>query len=103
MLRLINNFEVEMKTDKKSYFARPVFLAQLVSMFLIWLLVTGIALWVSNLVYLSLDLNDAFGASIGISIVAVPIFFTLASILTYVFIGLHKEEKRIYTSSGDEK
>lgn len=92
-----------METNNKLYFYRPIFIAQVISILLIWFLVAGIVLWIGNLIYLAKDLNDAFGASIGISLVAIPIFITLASILTYVFIGLHKEEKRLYTSNGDEK
>jgi hypothetical protein len=92
-----------MKNEKESYFAQPVFIAQAISILLIWLLVTGIAIWIGNLIYLSSDLHDSFGASVGISLVAIPVFITLASILTYVFVGLHKEEKRLYTSNGEEK
>jgi hypothetical protein len=42
---------------------------------------------------MSVDLNDAPGISIGISLVAIPVFLTLASILTYVFIGFHSKRK----------
>lgn len=90
-----------MKSKSKSYFNRPVFIAQLVSLLLIWLLVIGIALWIKNLISLSLDFKDAPGVSIAISMIAVPIFFTLASVLTYVFIGLHKEEKKRFDNSGE--
>jgi len=38
----------------------------------------------------SIALQDAIDASVGISILVIPIFVTLASILTYVFVGLHK-------------
>ncbi len=92
-----------MKAKNKSYYTRPVFLAQIISLLLIWLLVLGIALWISNLIYLSIDLHDSFGASLGISIVAVPVFIALAGILTYVFVGLQKEARKLYTSKGDEK
>jgi len=68
-----------------------VFLAQVVSVSLIWVFVIGIGLWIANLISLSLELHDVPGASVGISIVAIPVFFTLAGILTYVFIGLQKK------------
>jgi len=87
----------------KSYYTRPIFLVQTISLLLIWLLVLGIALWIANLIYLSIDLHDSFGASVGISIVAIPVFVSLAAILTYVFIGLHKEAQKLYTTNGDEK
>jgi cytosine/uracil/thiamine/allantoin permease len=63
---------------------------QIVSISLIWLLFTGIAVWIVTLIRESLKLHDAPDASVGISIVAIPVFFTLASVLTYVFIGLRK-------------
>lgn len=69
---------------------------QILSISLIWLLFTGIAVWIVNLIRVSLKLHDAPDASVGISIVAIPVFFILASVLTYVFIGLRKgrqEEK----------
>jgi len=92
-----------MKIKNKIYFSRPIFMAQVISILLIWLLVMGIALWIGNLIYLSIDLKDSVGASVGISIVAIPVFITLASILTYVFIGLHKEERKLLNQSGDDK
>ena len=63
---------------------------QILSISLIWLLFTGIAVWIVTLIKESIRLHDAPDASVGISIVAIPVFFTLASILTYVFIGLRK-------------
>lgn len=63
---------------------------QVISISLIWLLFTGIAVWIVSLIRESLRLHDAPDASVGISIIAIPVFFTLASILTYVFIGLRK-------------
>ena len=66
---------------------------QIVSLSLIWLLFTGIAVWIVTLIRESLKLHDAPDASVGISIVAIPVFFTLASVLTYVFVGLRKGRK----------
>jgi hypothetical protein len=63
---------------------------QVISISLIWLLFTGIAVWIASLLRESIRLHDAPDASVGISIVAIPVFFTLASILTYVFVGLKK-------------
>ncbi len=67
---------------------------QIISISLIWLLFTGIAVWIVTLIRESLRLHDAPDASVGISIVAIPVFFTLASVLTYVFIGLRKDRKQ---------
>lgn len=63
---------------------------QIMSISLIWILFTGIAIWVFNLIKVSFELHDAPDASVAISIVAILVFFVLASVLTYVFIGLRK-------------
>ncbi len=68
---------------------------QLASFLLIWLFVIGIAFWIINLMRLSVELDDAVGATAAISLVAIPVFFTLAGVLTYVFVGLQKEERRL--------
>ncbi len=78
------------------------FIAQLVSLSLIWLFVISFAEWIINLISLSVELNDVPGASIGISIITIPVFFTLASVLTYVFVGLQKEEKKLSSSSTEQ-
>jgi cytosine/uracil/thiamine/allantoin permease len=67
---------------------------QILSISLIWLLFTGIAVWILNLIRESLRLHDAPDASLGISLVAIPVFFTLSSVLTYVFIGLRKGRRK---------
>ncbi len=92
-----------MKNSTKKYFLNRVFIAQLISVVLIWFLFTGIVLWVGNLVHLSIFWHDQPGISISITLVALPIFFTLASVLTYVFIGLHKEEKNLMTRQEGEE
>ena len=66
---------------------------QFLSISLIWVLFTGIAVWILTLIRESRKLHDAPDASVGISIVAIPVFFLLASVLTYVFIGLRKGRK----------
>lgn len=73
---------------------RMIFYAQVLSVSLIWVLVIGIVVWVVNLIRLSLELHDVPGASVGISIVALPVFVTLAGVLTYVFVGLQKGKHR---------
>jgi hypothetical protein len=74
-----------------------IFAAQIASILLIWLFVILISLWIVNLLLLAIELNDVPGASVGISIVAIPVFLTLASILTYVFVGLQREKRRMNT------
>ncbi|MCK5345769.1 MAG: hypothetical protein KAR20_20305 [Candidatus Heimdallarchaeota archaeon] len=88
----------EANTDQR----KIIFIAQLISLSLIWIFVIGIAVWIINLILLSIELDDAPGASIGISIVAIPVFYTLAGILTYVFVGLHKEKNRLLKFSSEK-
>ncbi|HET6273021.1 MAG TPA: hypothetical protein VFG32_08570 [Bacteroidota bacterium] len=87
-----------MDDKSKSVQQKMVFLAQVVSVSLIWVFVIGIGIWIANLISLSLELHDVPGASVGISIVAIPVFFALAGILTYVFIGLQKKHPSSHTS-----
>jgi hypothetical protein len=56
----------------------------------IWVFVLGVTVWIINLIVKSYELQDAFDASLGISIVAIPVFLSLAVILTYVFVGLQR-------------
>ncbi len=79
-----------------------IFGAQILSILLIWIFVLGVAIWIINLISVSLDLHDAPGVSIGISIIAIPVFFTLAAILTYVFVGFHKKEHKLINNSSGE-
>lgn len=71
-----------------------IFYLQVASMTYIWIFVLVVAIWILNLIGVAHKLNDAFDASVAISIVAIPVFFTLATVLTYVFIGLQKGRKR---------
>lgn len=48
-----------------------------------------VILWVGRLIYISWVLEDVFSASIGIALVAVPVFIFLLVIFNYVFWGLH--------------
>jgi arginine exporter protein ArgO len=65
-----------------------IFALQVASVAWIWIFVLGISGWIIHLIRLSSRLHDVPSASIGISIVAIPVFLTGASVLTYVFIGL---------------
>lgn len=67
---------------------------QILSISLIWVLFTVIAVWIFNLIQQSLRLRDAPDASVAISIVAIPIFLLLASVLTYVFVGLRRGREK---------
>jgi hypothetical protein len=52
------------------------------------LFVAGIVPWVGHLILTAWRLNDVPSASIGISLVAIPVFLTLLGVIVYVFIGL---------------
>jgi hypothetical protein len=52
------------------------------------LFVGGLIVWITNLIRLSHELQDVPSASIGISIVAIPVFLTLLGVFIYVFFGL---------------
>lgn len=68
---------------------------QVASVALIWAFVLGIAVWVINLLLLSQRLKDVPSASVGISIVAIPVFLTGAGVLTYVFVGLRRGRRPV--------
>lgn len=88
--------------QKNSKTNKVIFIAQILSIMLIWVFVLGIGIWIANLISLSIDLHDVPGASVGISIIAIPVFVILASVLTYVFIGLQKENHRLSKMSEEK-
>lgn len=55
----------------------------------------SVVLWISRLIYVSWQLEDVFSASIGIALVAIPIFVFLSVMVNYVFWGLQGGKKRI--------
>jgi hypothetical protein len=69
---------------------------QILSISLIWIFVSAITWWILRLITLSLELKDKPDISFAISIVVIPIFFILAGVLTYVFVGLQRNQ-------GDDK
>ncbi|MFQ5752863.1 MAG: hypothetical protein ACE5HI_12780 [bacterium] len=73
---------------------KNIFFLQVASVAIHWVFVVVIATWIFNLIKVAHKLSDAFDASLAISIVAIPVFVILAAILTYVFVGLQKGQKR---------
>ena len=57
---------------------------------IMWIFSAAITLWVVQLASVAYSLGDAFTASVGITMVALPIFWALAAILTYTFFGLRR-------------
>ena len=52
------------------------------------LFAASVILWISRLIYISWVLQDVFSASIGIALIAVPVFLFLLVMFNYVFWGL---------------
>lgn len=51
-------------------------------------LIGGIVTWITHLIRTAWRLGDVPSASIGISLVSIPIFLTMMGVILYVFIGL---------------
>ena len=71
-----------------------IYTLQILSVVWIWVFVLGISWWIIHLLLLSQRLHDVPSASVGISIVAIPVFLTGAAVLTYVFVGLRRGRAR---------
>ncbi len=81
---------------------RYVFIMQVTSLGFMWVFVGAITWWIFRLITVALELQDAPDASVGISIVVIPIFLILASVLTYVFIGLQRNRNATEMPSQTE-
>ncbi len=73
---------------------RILFAFQVLSLLGIWVFVLGISAWIIRLIWIAHRLNDMPGASLAISVVAIPVFLTGATVLTYVFIGLRRGREK---------
>jgi hypothetical protein len=79
----------------RSEFDRLVRTMQWIWLTVAILLVGGIISWIIHLIRTAWTLGDVPSASIGISLVAIPIFVVLVSVVLYVFFGLRSDgEKR---------
>jgi hypothetical protein len=76
---------------------------QVSSMGMIWVFVLGVSAWIFHLIRLSISLHDAPTASVGISIVAIPVFMTCAGVLTYVFVGLQRGRHSLHEDADEER
>ncbi len=52
------------------------------------LFIGGIVTWITHLIRTAWRLGDVPSASIGISLVAIPVFLTLLGVILYVVVGL---------------
>ena len=72
---------------------RVILVLQILSLAFIWVFVLSIDFWILSLLAVSRRLDDAINASVAIGMVAVPLFLTIAILLTYVFIGLQRHSR----------
>ncbi|MBI4525292.1 MAG: hypothetical protein HY695_15930 [Deltaproteobacteria bacterium] len=72
----------------QSDFDRLVRILQWVWLGFAYLLVGGIIVWIIHLLRAAWSLGDVPSASIGISIVAIPIFLIFMGVVFYVFWGI---------------
>ena len=72
------------------WYQRGIRALQLLSIILMWTFLSAIVTWVLNMVRVSQSLGDALTASVGISLVAVPVYSLVAAILTYVYFGIQR-------------
>lgn len=70
-----------------------IFTVQIMSVSFIWFFVIGLTVWIVHILLLSIELKDAPGFSMAISIVAIPVCWILAAVLTYVFVALRRNRK----------
>ena len=52
------------------------------------LFIGGIITWITHLIRTAWRLGDVPSASIGISLVSIPIFLTMLGVILYVFVGI---------------
>lgn len=81
---------------------RYVFIMQVTSLGFMWVFVGAITWWIFRLITVALELHDAPDASVGISIIVIPVFLTLAAVLTYVFVGLQRNRTEDSTMNETE-
>ena len=71
-----------------SWSERRTFAWQVALLVTFYCFIFGIVIWILRLIWLSWELKDVFSASIGISLVAMPLFLFLLGIYNYVFWGI---------------
>jgi hypothetical protein len=74
----------------ENWYRRGIRALQFLSIVLMWAFLGGATLWMVNLVGAARSQGDALTMSVGISLVAVPVYALVASVLTYVFFGLQR-------------
>ncbi len=81
-------------TDQTSWSEGKIFFWQVVVLVTFYVFIFGVVIWILRLIWLSWQLKDVFSASIGISLVAMPLFLFLLGVYNYVFWGILLSRKR---------
>ncbi len=81
-------------TAQYSWSERKVFSWQVVLLVTFYVFIFGVVIWILRLIWLSWVLKDVFSASIGISLVAMPLFLFLLGVYNYVFWGILRSRKQ---------
>jgi cbb3-type cytochrome oxidase subunit 3 len=79
-------------SDRRSAFDRKVRAVQWAIAALAVVFIGGIVTWIMHLIRTAWRLGDVPSASIGISLVAIPVFLVLLGVIVSVFWGLLREE-----------
>ena len=82
------------RDDRGAWYRWGIGALQLASIMLMWLFLIGVVSWIVNVVLVARSLGDALTTSVGISLVAIPVYTLVASVLTYVFFGLRRGGRR---------
>ena len=75
-------------TGQRSVSERTVRRLQWLWLGIAFALIGGIVTWITHLIRTAWRLGDVPSASIGISLVSIPIFLTMLGLILYVFVGL---------------
>lgn len=76
--------------ERNAWRGRGIRALQVLSIVLMWAFLAGAITWIANIVRVAHSLGDSLTASVGISLVAIPVYTLVASVLTYVFFGLQR-------------
>lgn len=74
--------------NKWSWSERKEFFFQILLLVTFYCFIFGIVIWIIRIIWLSWRLKDVFSTSIGISLVAMPLFLFLLGVYNYVFWGI---------------
>lgn len=72
------------------WYERAIRALQMLSIAVMWAFLCGVVTWILNEVRVARSLGDALTASVGISLVAIPVYTLVAAVLTFVFFGIQR-------------